>query len=110
MRFVVGNAFVQRMGPGFPFGTLFINITGSFLIGLVAQLASTRALGISPLVRVFATTGLLGGYTTFSTFALDTVTIGGEGALFTSMMYAGSSVLLGVIGCFAGIVVGRIAT
>lgn len=108
LRFVIGNAFVQRVGPGFPYGTLFINITGSFLIGLIAQLAATRALNVSPLVRVFATTGLLGGYTTFSTFSLDTLTLVGDGAPLTGLAYAGGSVVASLIACYAGMVVARL--
>lgn len=108
LRFVIGNAFVQRVGPGFPYGTLFINVTGSFLIGLIAQLAATRALNVSPLVRVFATTGLLGGYTTFSTFSLDTLTLVGDGAPLTGLAYAGGSVFASLIACYAGMVVARL--
>ena len=65
LRYVVGQLFLQRFGPGFPYGTLFINVSGSFLIGIVAQLALTRAFGITPLVRLLLATGILGGYTTF---------------------------------------------
>lgn len=109
LRFVVGNVFVQRLGPGFPIGTLVINVSGSLLIGLIAQLAATRSFGISPLVRVFATTGVLGGYTTFSTFALDTVMLGGEGAPLLSLGYAAGSVILGFVACYVGMVIGRLA-
>jgi CrcB protein len=109
LRFVIGNVFLQRMGPGFPYGTLFINVSGSLLIGIVAELAATRAFGMSPLVRVFAATGVLGGYTTFSTFALDAVTLGGEGAPIVGLGYAGASVFLGFFACYVGTVIGRLA-
>lgn len=109
LRFVVGNIFLQRMGPGFPYGTLFINVVGSLLIGIVAELAATRAFGMSPLVRVFAATGVLGGFTTFSTFALDTVALGAEGAPLAGLGYAGASVMLGFLACYVGTVIGRLA-
>src|ERR1700681_3660543 len=79
LRYVVGQIFVQRFGPGFPYGTMFINVGGSFLIGIVAHLATTRTLGFTPMVTLFTATGVLGGYTTFSTFSLDAVTLFGEG-------------------------------
>lgn len=109
LRYVVGTVFLQRFGPGFPWGTLFINVTGSFLIGVVAELSLTRAFGITPLLRVFATTGLLGGYTTFSTFSLDTLTLIGDGALPYALLYAGGSVVTGVLGAYVGQVVVRAA-
>jgi|SRR5579884_80584 len=102
LRYIVGTVFLQRFGPGFPWGTLFINVTGSFLIGVIAELALTRAFGISPLVRVFATTGVLGGYTTFSTFSLDTITLIGDGALPFALIYAAGSVVTGVLGTYVG--------
>ena len=74
-RYVVGQFFAQRFGPGFPYGTLFINVTGSFLIGVVAELATSRAFGATPLIRIFAATGILGGYTTFSAFPLDALVL-----------------------------------
>lgn len=109
LRYVIGELFLQRYGPGFPYGTLFINLTGSFLIGIVAGLVATRALGITPLVRIFAATGVLGGYTTFSTFSLDALTLFGEGGLLAGTLYTGASVVLGVAAAFAGQILARIA-
>jgi CrcB protein len=109
LRFVVTWAFVRALGPGFPYGTLFINVSGSFLIGIVAELAVTRALGVTPLVRVFTATGILGGYTTFSTFSLDALTLMGEGAELIALLYAGASVFLGVFAAYAGQVIARLA-
>lgn len=108
-RFVFSQIFLQRLGPGFPWGTAFINISGSFLIGLIAQLAITRAFGVTPTVRLFAVTGVLGGYTTFSSFSLESMTLFGEGAPLVGALYAGGSVFLGVLAAFVGTVVGRIA-
>ncbi|HTV93098.1 MAG TPA: fluoride efflux transporter CrcB [Verrucomicrobiae bacterium] len=108
LRYVVGQLFLQRFGPGFPYGTLFINVSGSVCIGIVAELGLTRALGMTPLLRVLLATGVLGGYTTFSTFSLDAVTLLGEG-LLPAFIYTGASVLLGFAGAAAGVVLVRLA-
>lgn len=108
LRYVVGQVFLQRFGPGFPYGTLFINVTGSFLIGIIAELAATRAMGITPLMRMFAATGVLGGYTTFSTFSLDGVTLVEQGWQ-TPSLYVTLSVALGLIGAFFGSAFVRLA-
>ena len=107
-RYVIGQIFAQRFGPGFPYGTLFINVTGSFLIGVVAELATSRAFGMTPLIRVFAATGLLGGYTTFSAFSLDALVLVSDGAALLAALYAAGSVALGVIAAYAGLVLARI--
>ncbi|HEY9181151.1 MAG TPA: fluoride efflux transporter CrcB [Candidatus Baltobacteraceae bacterium] len=109
LRYVVGAVFLQRFGSGFPWGTFFINVTGSFFIGVVAQLALTRAFGITPTVRLFAATGVLGGYTTFSTFSLDTLTLAADGAAPVAALYAAGSVITGFFAAYAGQVVARLA-
>ena len=108
LRYVVGQLFLQRFGPGFPYGTLFINVSGSFLIGIVAQLALTRAFGITPLVRLLLATGILGGYTTFSTFSLDALTLLESGAM-PALVYSVASVVLGFGGAALGVVLARLA-
>jgi len=108
-RYVVGALFVQRFGPGFPYGTLAINLVGCFAIGIVAQLAQTRALGISPTVRLFLAVGLCGGFTTFSSFAYETVTLVGDGATALAFLYIGLSVVVGVLAAFAGAALTRLA-
>jgi CrcB protein len=109
LRYAVGLAFVQRVGPGFPWGTFAINVSGSFLIGVIAQLALTRSFGVTPTVRLFAATGVLGGYTTFSTFSLDTIVLVGDGAVSLSAAYALGSVAAGVLAAYAGQVLTRLS-
>jgi fluoride exporter len=109
LRYVVGQLFLQRFGPGFPYGTLFINVSGSLCIGIVAELAATRAFGITPLLRVLLATGVLGGYTTFSTFSLDAITLLGEG-LMPAFVYTAASVVLGFAGAAAGVILARLAS
>lgn len=108
MRYIVGQLFLQRFGPGFPYGTIFINVTGSLLIGIVAELAATRAFGMTPLVRILLATGVLGGYTTFSSFSLDAITLLESGAL-PALVYAFASVVLGFGGAALGVVLARLA-
>jgi fluoride exporter len=108
LRYVIGQLFLQRFGPGFPYGTLFINVSGSFLIGIVAQLALTRALGMTPLLRLLLATGVLGGYTTFSTFSLDALTLL-ESGMLPALMYTLASVVLGFGGAALGIILTRLA-
>lgn len=110
LRYLVGSAFLQRFGPGFPWGTFAINITGSFLIGVIAQFALTRSFGITPMIRIFAATGVLGGYTTFSTFSLDSVVLVGDGAAPLALAYAAGSVVCGIFSAYLGQVLARVAT
>jgi CrcB protein len=110
LRYIVGSAFLQRFGPGFPWGTFAINLTGSFLIGIIAQLALTRSFGVTPMVRIFAATGVLGGYTTFSTFSLDAVVLIGDGSALLAFGYAAGSLLGGLFAAYLGQVVARVAT
>lgn len=107
MRYAVGFAFLQRFGPGFPWGTAVINVTGSFAIGIVAEIATTRAIGMSPFLRLLLMTGILGGYTTFSTFSLDTTTLFGERAQMLAIAYALGSVVVGILAAYAGIILAR---
>ena len=110
LRYLVGSAFLQRFGPGFPWGTFVINVTGSFLIGALAQFALMRSFGVTPMVRIFAATGVLGGYTTFSTFSLDTVVLVGDGAAPVALAYAAGSVICGLFAAYLGQALARIAT
>lgn len=107
-RYVVTFGMTQRFGPGYAWlPTLTINIAGSFIIGIVFQLAQTRAFGITSVVRVLLMTGVIGGFTTFSTFSLDMVTLAGEGAPLLALAYGAGSVVAGFFGAYAGIVAVR---
>ena len=108
LRHGINIAAARFAGTGFPYGTLFINVSGSVLIGVVAQLSATRAFGMTPFLRVLLATGVLGGYTTFSTFSLDAMTLLEEGVL-PALLYVGSSVVLGFLGATVGVVLARLA-
>lgn len=107
LRYLV-SGFAQRLlvpGAGalaaFPAGTLVVNVTGSLLIGLVAGLAESRAL-IGPDARLLLVTGMLGGYTTFSAFSLETLLLIRAGQSATALLTVGLQVFLGVAAAWAG--------
>jgi CrcB protein len=106
LRYLVGLWTLRSFGPSFPWGTLTVNITGSFLIGVLAEVIA-RKFGASAEMRVFLITGILGGYTTFSAFSLDAITLLERGEPVTALIYVASSVLLSALAVFAGLVLMR---
>ncbi len=110
IRYVVTVSLTQRLGPGFPWATMLINITGSLVIGIVFEMSQTRAIGMPNMWRLFLMTGILGGYTTFSTFSLDMVLLFGERAAGVALLYAGASVVLGLAAAMTGIIFVRALT
>lgn len=89
----------------FPVGTLVVNVTGSFLIGLLMGLAESRAV-LTAETRLLLVTGLLGGYTTFSAFSLETLMLFRAGQTGTALSSVVLQVLLGVAAAFAGFTAG----
>ncbi len=107
LRLLITQFVVGRYGAGLAFyATLFINVTGSFAIGVVVELAATRA-NINPLWRSFLATGLLGGYTTFSTFSYEALTLFSGALTATALSYVAASVALGIAGSLTGIATAR---
>ncbi len=106
LRYLVGLWAVHRFGSGFPWGTLGVNITGSFLIGVLAEVIM-RKFGASPDMRVFLITGILGGYTTFSAFSLDAITLVERGDIMLSAVYVIASVALSILAVFSGLALVR---
>lgn len=100
-RYLVGLGAGRMLGTGFPFGTLIVNVVGCFLIALIAQVALTTEL-ISPTLRVTLTTGFLGGFTTYSSFNLETTRLMQERAWYAAATNFGAT----VIGCFLAGVLG----
>ena len=88
--------------PTFPYANLIINVSGSFLIGLLAELFEARLL-VSPIVRVALLTGVLGGYTTFSSFAFETYALLRVGEVWLALLNAAGSVVLGLAAVWLGI-------
>ncbi|MCX8088898.1 MAG: fluoride efflux transporter CrcB [Meiothermus ruber] len=95
LRYGLGAWVQGLLGPGFPWSTFLINITGSLLIGLVLRLSLEGAL--SPEWRLFLAVGVLGGYTTFSTFSWETLTLVQQGEWLKAFLYMAGSVVLGFV-------------
>lgn len=103
-RYLTGVAALRLMGPGFPWGTLAVNVIGSFLMGaLVVALAQLSGNRLAP----FLMTGLLGGYTTFSAFSLDALTIWERGQIGLAGTYVVASVFLSLAALVAGLALAR---
>ena len=100
-RYFVSGWVYALAGRGLPWGTMAVNIVGSFLLGLVME-GSLRSTLLSPEVRMGITTGFMGGFTTFSTFSYETVRLLEEGSLWQ----AGANVLLNVVVCLTFAAVG----
>ena len=101
------NVAAARLGLPFPWGTFTVNVVGSILMGALIAWFAMRA-GVSQQARLFLTTGLLGGFTTFSAFSLDAALMWERGAFAQLALYAGGSVLLAVAGLFAGMAAVRL--
>lgn len=100
-RHLVGRGFLAVAGPGFPWGTLTINVTGGLLMGvLVGVIART---GAAEGWRLFLAVGVLGGYTTFSSFALDAVLLAQRGAWAPALGYVLSSTVGAILALAAGL-------
>jgi CrcB protein len=107
LRLLVTQLVVARAGaPYVAYATLFINVSGSFLIGVVLGVAQART-DLSPLWRFFLATGILGGYTTFSTFSYEALTLGTSGSGLAAAAYAIGSITLGIAGAYAGLATAR---
>jgi CrcB protein len=94
-------------GNNFPWGTMSVNILGSFLMGMMITLFA-RKFSLSQEAQAFLTVGLLGGFTTFSAFSMETVLLIERNELAQAALYIAASVLLAVGGLFAGIYLGRV--
>jgi CrcB protein len=96
----------QLFGPGFPFGTLIANVVGSFLMGLCAGYFAFRP-GLDQQMRLFLTTGILGGFTTFSAFSLDSALLIERHAYGLAAGYALGSVIASISALFFGLAMFR---
>ena len=100
LRYVIDTIVSDRSDGTFPFGTLVVNLSGSFLLGVLTGLVLYHGVGQS--ARLVAGTGLLGAYTTFSTFSLETVTLAETGEVGLALRNGGLSVLAGTLAAAAG--------
>ena len=107
LRYLTNVGARNLLGPGYPFGTLIVNILGSFLMGvLVVVLAKKGGNHLAP----FLMTGILGGFTTFSAFSLDTLTLWERGEATGALLYVAASVLFSLAAIVAGLALARSLT
>ncbi|HEY6699982.1 MAG TPA: fluoride efflux transporter CrcB [Pseudolabrys sp.] len=99
-------AFARVLGTAFPYATLFENASGSIVMGMLVAVFAFRS-GIPHHWQLFLTTGILGGYTTFSTFSLDVALLYERGQMGLAALYVMLSVVLSVGGLFAGLALVR---
>ncbi|MET0868912.1 MAG: fluoride efflux transporter CrcB [Pseudorhodoplanes sp.] len=102
LRHGVNMATARLVGTAFPWSTFFINVTGSLAMGLIAGWFALKS-GAPQAWRLFLTTGILGGYTTFSAFSLDAGLLYERGELGQAAFYVAGSVILSIAGLFAGL-------
>jgi CrcB protein len=101
------QALIDPRSDGLPWGTLVINVSGSFLLGLVFTITTER-LSVEPWLRTALTVGFLGAYTTFSTLAFETVRLLDGGEWFAAMLNMAGSAVLGVVAVIGGVTVARV--
>ncbi len=102
LRYGTGVLSIKLLGINFPWGTLTVNILGSFCIGIVFALLS-HTQNLSEDIKLFAMVGILGGFTTFSAFSLDTISLFERGQYLYASLYIASSVILSLLATLAGI-------
>lgn len=102
LRHLVNLASLRLVGANFPWGTMAINIAGSFAMGAFIELLARR-FNASNELRLFVATGILGGFTTFSAFSLDFAVLWERGAASQALFYAAGSVIISLLALFAGL-------
>jgi len=106
-RYLIGLWAAERFGAAFPTGTLLINVSGSFLLAFLVVVTTDR-LGLGPEARLLLGTGFCGGYTTFSTFAYETLALAEGGALLPAALNVLTSLVLGLLAALLGIWLARL--
>ena len=107
LRYLVATTAVVWLGPTFPWGTLAVNLGGSFLIGLVQAVAAER-LVLSEEARLFLTTGVMGGFTTYSAFSYETVGLMERGAWGPAWLNVALTTAACLTVCYLGMLTGRL--
>ena len=106
-RYYLGLWFASRLGTHFPYGTLFINVTGCLILGFFSTLALERSALIPSEVRLLIAIGFTGSYTTFSTFGYETIRLLEDGNFLLAIAYVLGSVLAGLTATYFGLVAAR---
>lgn len=105
-RYAISGVIAHLLGPGFPYGTLAVNLLGSFLIGLIHEVGTTSLL-IPDATRLFLTVGVMGGLTTYSTFSYEAVRLMEEGAWPQAWLNVVVTPATCLTACVLGIALGR---
>jgi CrcB protein len=105
-RHLMSAQVMKLVGSGFPWGTVSVNVLGSFIMGVLVEMMALRW-NVGNEMRAFLTVGILGAFTTFSTFSLDFAVLLERGAGLVALGYAALSVVLAVLGLFAGLAITR---
>ena len=108
-RYYITELARRLLGEGFPYGTLIVNVVGSFLIGLIIKISMNTG-AISPSLRLALTVGLLGAFTTFSAFSYETLGLVENGAWLTAGMNVLANVITGILAALLGLMLGRAIT
>jgi fluoride exporter len=106
LRYLVQVNVEKLMSSTFPMGTLLVNVTGSFIIGIIYAFAEKGNL-MNPEWRIFLAVGICGGFTTLSTFTMDNLNLLKDNSLFQLLLYTGGSLFLGVLAVYLGIILTR---
>ncbi len=109
LRYGAAQIFPNNAASGFPAVTVFINVLGSFVMGVLAVILLSK-LPSNTILQGFLMIGLLGGFTTFSTFSLDVMILIERGAIGVATIYVLASVSLSIVALFCGMILGRIIT
>lgn len=105
LRYWLSGLIAERFGATFPWGTLLVNVSGSLCIGFIAELTDPNGRFLAPpSTREFVMVGILGGYTTFSSFSLQTLNLAREG----QWLFAGANVLLSMVLCLTAVGAGTV--
>ena len=106
-RYVLGGLVVRWLGADFPYGTLLINVLGSFLIGLIQQVGLSTLL-IPDTLRLVLAIGVMGGFTTYSSFSYETLKLAETGSWVGASLYVGLTTALCLVCCALGLSLGRV--
>ena len=101
-RHMVGAHMLRMLGSGFPWGTLTVNVAGSFVLGALIETMALRW-SVGPELRAFLTVGVLGAFTSFSAFSLDVAVLSGCSAMIPAALYVIASVSLSIFALFFGL-------
>lgn len=107
-RYAVEGFVSNRFGESFPWGTLVVNASGSFVLGLLFTAFVEGRLGSPPWLRTAVTVGFIGAYTTFSTFTFETLRLIEDGSYLHAVLNVFGGILLGLVAVFLGVAVGRV--